>query len=74
MLQRYTLAQDLLRDLLRWSRFDHPNLAPLLGLYDGKGNFGSLSVVTEWQQYGNILQYVELTHPDEEVVLGLVEL
>lgn len=53
-----------MRDLVTWSQFRHINILPLRGFYFDPTHHTHVSVVTEWQKNGNILQYVESKEKD----------
>lgn len=67
-----TRLKSLVRELTVWSRFQHPNVLGLLGFYFDEAEFTTACAVTEWQQNGDILSYVQRLNADLNRRLELV--
>lgn len=67
--------QGILRDLDRWYNLQHKNILSLRGFYFDRTNFTYAAVVTNWQENGDVLAYVEVrrnTDGDQSGILKLV--
>lgn len=67
------LFKALARELVVWSRFKHPNVLPLSGFYYDDVNFTYACAVTEFQENGNILDYLIRVGPDVEILFKVVQ-
>ncbi|KIO25927.1 hypothetical protein M407DRAFT_236294, partial [Tulasnella calospora MUT 4182] len=55
----YGLLKALLGEVFPWYRLEHPNISPFIGYtFDD----GSATLVSEWQQYGHVMNYLR-QHP-----------
>lgn len=55
-LSTYTIIQHAARELHTWSKCNHPNVIPLLGLAVFRGRIG---MVSPWMGLGNLPHYLE---------------
>lgn len=55
-----------------WCKLDHPNTLVLLGFDLDEINFERVQLITPWQSYGNVLNYIKVTKPTYTRRLELV--
>lgn len=65
-------SQALAREVRVWERVEHPNVLGLVGFYSDQTNFDIAWLLTEWQENGDVLVYIERTNANLEKRLQLV--
>lgn len=68
------LLQSLAREILVWSKMQHPNILPLLGFSFDETRLASAWIVTPWQQNGGVLRYIDSAKLDDVGKLKLARL
>ncbi|CAE6445184.1 unnamed protein product [Rhizoctonia solani] len=68
--QRQKLLKRAAREVYQWSKLNHPNVMPLLGLAIFHGR---LSMLSEWMDNGTLSTYLRL-HPDTNRINMCVEI
>ncbi|KXN90832.1 Serine/threonine-protein kinase TNNI3K [Leucoagaricus sp. SymC.cos] len=58
------LLKDLTREGIVWSQLSHPNLLPFYGIFPSGDSYGRISLVSPWQENGNISEYLR-SNPEE---------
>lgn len=64
--------QALARELRVWWGVAHENILPLKAFYFDDAALGPAWIITEWQDHGNLHDYVVRNNPDAERRLTLV--
>lgn len=66
------VKKALIRELRVWGGLQHPNVLYLGGFYYDVETIDCASIVTLWQENGNVLDHIRRTKPDEGGRLKLV--
>lgn len=66
----------LLKEIKNWSRVNHPNVLPILGFYPRILRYHMIDIwlITPYDAYSNIVEYIRSTLPDDVVRFRLVSL
>ncbi|KXN84621.1 Serine/threonine-protein kinase HT1 [Leucoagaricus sp. SymC.cos] len=59
---QYRLLQALAGEVIFWAHISHPNIIPLLGIYDSKGPDSRVCLVSPWMGNGDLCRYLK-DHP-----------